>query len=99
MHAWRRLREALIIRKSGFPGTEPEVSFKGTFYEIDNAYLEPKPLQKPHIPIWVPGDLEATRQLAAELADCWLIYSKPPDRCYMHVVLGTCTLAAVGAYR
>jgi len=72
-----RLREALIIAKRLW--TEPEVSFKGTFYEIDNAYLEPKPLQKPHIPIWVPGDSEATRQLAAELADCWLIYSKPPD--------------------
>ena len=72
-----RLREALIIAKRLW--TEPEVSFKGAFYEIENAYLEPKPLQKPHIPIWVPGDSEATRQLAAELADCWLIYSKPPE--------------------
>ena len=72
-----RLREALIIAKRLW--TEPEVTFKGRFYELTNAYLEPKPIQKPHIPIWVPGDLEATRNLAAELADCWLIYSKPPE--------------------
>jgi dimethylsulfone monooxygenase len=72
-----RLREALIIAKRLW--TEPEVSFKGTFYELDGAYLEPKPIQKPHIPIWVPGDSEATRDLAAELADCWLMYSKPPE--------------------
>jgi FMNH2-dependent dimethyl sulfone monooxygenase len=36
-------------------------------------------VQKPHIPIWVPGDSEATRRLAAELGDCWLFYSKPPE--------------------
>ncbi len=72
-----RLREALIIAKRLW--TEPEVNFKGKFYELDKAYLEPKPIQKPHIPIWVPGDSEATRNLAAELADCWLMYSKPPE--------------------
>ena len=72
-----RLREALIIAKRLW--TEPEVTFKGKFYELDKAYLEPKPIQKPHIPIWVPGDSEATRNLAAELADCWLMYSKPPE--------------------
>jgi dimethylsulfone monooxygenase len=72
-----RLREALIIAKRMW--TEPEVTFKGKFYELDGAYLEPKPLQQPHIPIWVPGDSEATRALAAEIGDCWLTYSKPPE--------------------
>jgi FMNH2-dependent dimethyl sulfone monooxygenase len=72
-----RLREALIIAKRMW--TEPEVSFKGSFYEVEKAILEPKPFQKPHIPIWVPGDSEATRQLTAELGDYWLIYSKPPE--------------------
>jgi FMNH2-dependent dimethyl sulfone monooxygenase len=72
-----RLREALIIAKRLW--TEPEVTFKGLFYSIDKALLEPKPVQKPHIPIWIPGDSEATRELVAELGDCWLIYSKPPE--------------------
>lgn len=72
-----RLREALLIAKAMW--TEPKVDFKGRFYELESAILEPKPLQKPHIPIWVPGDSEATRDLVAELADCWLFYSKPPE--------------------
>jgi len=72
-----RLREALIIAKRMW--TEAEVTFKGTFYEVEGAYLEPKPIQQPHIPIWVPGDSEATRELVAELADCWLTYSKSPE--------------------
>lgn len=72
-----RLREALIVAKKLW--TEPIVNFEGKFYNLQNAVLEPKPLQKPHIPIWVPGDSEATRNLTAELADCWLIYSKPPE--------------------
>lgn len=72
-----RLRESLIIAKRMW--TEPLVSFKGEYYTVENAILEPKPLQKPHIPIWVPGDSEATRNLVAELGDCWLMYSKPPE--------------------
>jgi dimethylsulfone monooxygenase len=72
-----RLREALIIAKRMW--TEPQVTFKGTFYQVENAILEPKPVQRPHIPIWVPGDSAATRDLVAELADCWLVYSKPPQ--------------------
>ncbi len=59
--------------------TESEVTFQGVFYQLDGACLEPKPTQKPHTPIWVPGDSDATRDLAAELGDCWLTYSKPPE--------------------
>ncbi len=71
-----RLREALLIAKAMW--TEDFVDFDGRFYRLKQAHVSPKPLQKPHIPIWVPGDSEATRQLAAELGDAWLFYSKPP---------------------
>lgn len=71
-----RLREALVISKALW--TQDEVDFDGRFYKLKQAYLEPKPVQKPHIPIWVPGDSEAMRVLAAEMADVWLTYSKPP---------------------
>jgi len=72
-----RLRESLLIARRLW--TEPQVSFEGEYYRLENAILEPKPLQQPHIPIWVPGDSQPTRDLVAELADCWLIYSKPPE--------------------
>ncbi len=72
-----RLREALLIAKALW--TEPEVNFSGRFYTLNGAHLEPKPIQKPHIPIWVPGDSPAIRDLAAELGDTWLFYSKAPE--------------------
>jgi len=72
-----RLREALEISKALW--TQAEVDYEGRFYALKKAYLEPKPVQRPHIPIWVPGDSEATRRLAAEIADVWLTYSKAPE--------------------
>jgi FMNH2-dependent dimethyl sulfone monooxygenase len=72
-----RLREALLIARSLW--TQDETTFHGRFYRVERALLEPKPAQRPHIPIWVPGDSPATRALAAELADVWLTYSKPPS--------------------
>jgi len=72
-----RLREALEIAKALW--TQNEVNYQGPFHTLRDAYLEPKPVQKPHIPIWVPGDSEATRRLAADLADVWLTYSQPPE--------------------
>lgn len=72
-----RLREALLIAKALW--TQPEVNFSGRFYTLNGAHLEPKPIQKPHIPIWVPGDSPAIRDLAAELGDTWLFYSKAPE--------------------
>jgi FMNH2-dependent dimethyl sulfone monooxygenase len=71
-----RLGEALHIAKALW--TQDEASFDGRFYTLERACLEPKPVQQPHIPIWVPGDSEASRQLAAEIGDVWLTYSKPP---------------------
>jgi probable F420-dependent oxidoreductase len=33
--------------------TEPRVTFGGEFWQLENAALEPKPLQRPHPPLWV----------------------------------------------
>jgi probable F420-dependent oxidoreductase len=32
--------------------TEPRVSFAGEFWKVEDTALEPKPLQRPHPPIW-----------------------------------------------
>ncbi|PWU17166.1 MAG: LLM class F420-dependent oxidoreductase [Candidatus Rokuibacteriota bacterium] len=32
--------------------TEPRTTFEGEFWKLRNASMEPKPLQKPHPPIW-----------------------------------------------
>ena len=33
--------------------TEPRVTFTGEFWQLENAAMEPKPLQRPHPPLWV----------------------------------------------
>ena len=35
--------------------TERRVTFAGEFWKVENASMEPKPLQKPHPPIWFGG--------------------------------------------
>ena len=72
-----RLREALEIARALW--TQDSVDYEGRFNTLKDADLEPKPVQKPHIPIWVPGDSEATRRLAADIGDVWLTYSKAPE--------------------
>src|SRR5215510_4027903 len=52
-----RLEEALqIIRKMWTE--EPFASFEGKYYQIHNAYCNPKPIQKPTPPILVGGSGE-----------------------------------------
>jgi probable F420-dependent oxidoreductase len=35
--------------------TEPKVNFDGRFWQLKDAAMEPKPVQKPHPPIWFGG--------------------------------------------
>jgi probable F420-dependent oxidoreductase len=35
--------------------TEPRVTFAGEFWQLENAAMEPKPLQRPHPPLWLGG--------------------------------------------
>jgi len=49
--------------------TEDEVHYDGKFYKVDGAINQPKPLQEPHIPIWIAGGGEKlTLRIAAEHA-------------------------------
>jgi alkanesulfonate monooxygenase SsuD/methylene tetrahydromethanopterin reductase-like flavin-dependent oxidoreductase (luciferase family) len=64
-----RLDEALqIIRKMWTE--EPSASFEGKYYQIHNAYCNPKPIQKPSPPILVGGSGEKTTlKIVAKYAD------------------------------
>ncbi|MBI4638020.1 MAG: LLM class flavin-dependent oxidoreductase [Candidatus Rokubacteria bacterium] len=49
--------------------TEPRVTFAGEFWKLENASMEPKPLQKPHPPIWFGGHQQGALRRAVELGD------------------------------
>jgi F420-dependent oxidoreductase-like protein len=64
-----RLEEAIqIIHKMWTE--EPSASFNGKYYQIHNAYCNPKPIQKPSPPILVGGGGERkTLKIVAKYAD------------------------------
>jgi len=47
--------------------TEPRVTFKGDFWRLDDAPMEPKPLQKPHPPLWFGAHSPAALRRAVKL--------------------------------
>ncbi|HEV2344519.1 MAG TPA: LLM class F420-dependent oxidoreductase [Actinocrinis sp.] len=65
-----RFEEALKIITSLW--TEPTTTFNGKHYQLKDAIAEPKPVQRPHPPIWIGGaGPKRTLRLAAEYADVW----------------------------
>src|SRR5713101_8786246 len=65
-----RLRENLTVMRQLW--TESQVTFHGRYYHMDNVSMEPKPVQKPGIPILMGGRAEAVLKRSAEEADGWI---------------------------
>src|SRR5213593_2485240 len=64
-----RFEEQLAIVKGLW--TRDRFSFRGAYYQVEGT-LEPKPITKPHPPIWIGGWGEITLRRAATLADNWI---------------------------
>ena len=66
----RRLGEACEIAKRLF--TQQLTDFEGRYYQLKEARLEPKPVQKPHPPFVIGGSGEQlTLRVVARYADVW----------------------------
>jgi probable F420-dependent oxidoreductase len=64
-----RFEEQLAIMKGLW--TEERIDFRGRYYTVAGR-LEPKPVQKPHPPLWIGGWGDITLRRAATLADNWI---------------------------
>jgi F420-dependent oxidoreductase-like protein len=64
----RQMEEAVeLIRKMW---TEPRTIFHGRYFHVEDAILEPKPIQKPHPPVLIAGSgEEMTLRVVARLAN------------------------------
>jgi len=58
--------------------TEENPSFSGEFFRFSNIGFAPKPVQKPHPPIWVGGDSDGAFRRVVALGDGWHASGKTP---------------------
>jgi probable F420-dependent oxidoreductase len=64
--------------------TDDAPTFDGTYCRFGNIVFAPKPVQKPHPPIWTGGESPAALRRAGQLADGWYPFTDNA-----HVPLGT----------
>ena len=51
--------------------TEPTASYQGQHFQLDACHMDPKPVQNPHIPIYVGGHSKPALRRAAKYGDGW----------------------------
>ncbi len=72
-----KTRETIsLIRKLWI---EDSVDYEGKYYTFKEAFLQPKPVQKPHPPIWIAANSSMTMKMVAELGDGWIPASIFPE--------------------
>src|SRR5215471_4630481 len=51
--------------------SEDRPAFHGRHVQFENIGFDPKPVQKPHIPVWIGGNSRSAIRRAARLGDAW----------------------------
>ena len=66
----RRFTEIIDVMKALW--TQPEAHFQGEFWQFNGLKMEPKPLQKPHPPIWLGARHINALRRAVRHGDGWM---------------------------
>jgi probable F420-dependent oxidoreductase len=73
-----RTRECIAVMKTLW--CDEISSFKGEFFELPESLQNPKPVQKPHPPLYFGGESEPALRRVAELGQGWFGYNLTPDQ-------------------
>ena len=79
----RRSNEILRVFKALW--TEEQPTFEGEFYRFSNIGFAPKPVQKPHPPLWIGGHSRGALRRAVALGDGWHASAQPPEQMREHL--------------
>lgn len=64
--------EAIQLMQQLWTKNEGPVNFQGRYLRSEEAVIEPKPIQKPHPPIWFGGHLSHSLRMAGEYGQGWM---------------------------
>jgi probable F420-dependent oxidoreductase len=76
-HRGPRTDEYLAVMKTLW--TEDAPTFEGRYYRLREVGFAPKPLQKPHPPIWIGGNTDPGLRRTARLGDAWHAAGSSPE--------------------
>ncbi len=60
--------------------TQREFSHRGSYYEVNETILEPKPLRRPRPTLYAGGESETAKNLIASRCDAYVMHGDPPER-------------------
>src|SRR5262245_10473009 len=66
----RRFLEQVELMKALW--TQPKVTYRGQIFQLEDGVMGPKPVQKPHPPVWLGGGHPDALRRAAAIADGWM---------------------------
>ena len=73
-----RMKEGIEVLKSLW--INALTTYHGSFYHLEGAESWPKPLQKPHPPIWIGATGPRMLRIVAELGDGWITTNQSPEQ-------------------
>lgn len=85
-HRWGQTREAVLAMKELW--TQDEAEFHGTYYDFPPVRCNPKPVQKPHPPVFLGGFAPNVFKRVAAWGDGWMPVRVTPEQ----VKIGRATL-------
>ena len=77
-HRWGQSREAVLAMKELW--TKDEAEFHGRFYDFPLVKCSPKPLQKPHPPVYLGGSAARVFQRVVAYGDGWMPVRVNPEQ-------------------